>query len=164
LHFGVYYENGRGPVDPFGWAGGGPDPWSTDLGDLWLGGSPRFANVPLPQVGVAVGRDPLDPTVISVSWHSPGAGNVYEVQFVTQDGGVGELLRSNIAGTAWFAGEPGKTYWFWVTVRTNLGWSDANSSPSITLPGFEPKQAQYVPVDRLIRLDCRSLEGQDHPG
>jgi hypothetical protein len=39
-------------------------------------------------------------------------------------------------------GEPGRTYWFWVTARTNLGWTDANSSPSITLPGFEPKQAQ----------------------
>jgi murein DD-endopeptidase MepM/ murein hydrolase activator NlpD len=142
LHFGVYYEDGRGPVDPYGWAGAGPDPWNRDLGNLWLGGSPRFANVPLPQVGVAVGRDPHDPTVISVSWHSPGAGNVYQVQYVTQDGAMGDLITSNVAGTAWFTGEPGQTYWFWVTVRTILGWTDANSSPSITLPGYEPKQAQ----------------------
>ena len=41
---------------------------------------------------------------------------------------------------AWFSGTPGQTYWFWVTVRTNLGWTDANSSPSITLPGTLPKQ------------------------
>ena len=98
--------------------------------------------MPLPQVGVAVGRDPQDPTVIAVSWHSPGAGNVYQVQYVTQDGAIGNLITSNIAGTAWFTGEPGQTYWFGVTVRTNLGWVDANSSPSITIPGYEPKQAQ----------------------
>ncbi|HET7465803.1 MAG TPA: M23 family metallopeptidase [Candidatus Dormibacteraeota bacterium] len=142
LHFGVYYEDGRGPVDPYGWAGGGADPWSKDLGDLWLGGSPRYASVPLPQVGVAVSRDPHDPTVIAVSWHSPGAGTVYQVQAVSQDGVMSDWFTTSIAGTASFAGEPGQTYWFWVTATTNLGWSDANSSPSITLPGFEPKQAQ----------------------
>ena len=142
LHFGVYYEDGRGPVDPYGWAGAGADPWSRDLGDLWLGGSPRFAGVPMPQVGVAVGRDPSDPTVISVSWHSPGAGTLYQVDVVSQDGVMTDWYTSNVAGTAWFVGEPGHTYWFWVSVRTNLGWTDANSSPSITLPGFEPKQEQ----------------------
>lgn len=142
LHFGVYHVDGSGPIDPYGWAGAGADPWSRDLGDLWLGGSPRYAGVPLPQVGVAVGRDPHDPTVIAVSWHSPGGGDVYQVQVVSQDGVMSDFTSSNIAGTAWFTGEPGHTYWFWVTATTNLGWSDANSSPSITLPGFEPKQPQ----------------------
>ena len=142
LHFGVYYADGRGPVDPYGWSGSFPDPWPKDLGDLWIDGSPRFANVPLPQVSVAVTRDPHDATVIGVSWHSPGAGNAYQVQVATQDGLMHDWLTSNVAGTAWFVGEPGRTYWFWVTATTNLGWSDSNSSPSITLPGVLPKQAQ----------------------
>src|SRR5260370_32551861 len=122
LHFGVYYVNGRGPVDPYGWAGATPDPWPKDLGNLWLGGAPRFANVPLPQVGVAVGRDPHDPTGISVSWDSTGAGNVYQGQNVKQDGTLGDLLTSNVAGTAPFVGEPGHTHWFWGTVTTDPRW------------------------------------------
>ena len=140
LHFGVYYEDGRGPVDPYGWAGSGPDPWPKDLGNLWLGGSPRFANVPMPRVAVALTLNPHDPTAIGVSWSSAGAGNVYQVQYVSQDGEMGDWIVSPGTGPAWFSGTPGQTYWFWVTVRTNLGWTDANSSPSITLPGTVPKQ------------------------
>src|SRR5439155_1688628 len=48
LHFRVYRLNGGGPVDPYGWSGGGADPYSRDLGDLWIGGSPRFASIPMP--------------------------------------------------------------------------------------------------------------------
>jgi len=50
LHFGVYHVNGGGPVDPYGWSGPGSDPYSRDLGDLWLGGSPRYASVQMPSV------------------------------------------------------------------------------------------------------------------
>ena len=53
---------------------------------------------------------------------------------------MGDWIVSPGTGPAWFSGTPGQTYWFWVTVRTNLGWTDANSSPSITLPGTVPKQ------------------------
>jgi len=40
--------NGNGPVDPYGWSGSFPDPYPKDAGDLWISGSPRFADVPLP--------------------------------------------------------------------------------------------------------------------
>lgn len=140
LHFGVYYVDGRGPVDPYGWAGAGPDPWPRDLGDLWLGGSPRFAGVPLPQVSVNVTRNPDDPTVIGVSWSSQGAGNVYQVNYVTQDGLMGQWLSTRGTGPAWFTGEPGHTYWFWVSVATSLGWTDSNSSPPVTLPENLPRE------------------------
>src|SRR3989449_10548261 len=46
LHFGVYRLNGGGPVDPYGWAGGGAGPYRRDPGGPWLGGSPRRASVP----------------------------------------------------------------------------------------------------------------------
>src|SRR5260370_39480784 len=90
LYFGVYYVNGRGPVDPYGWAGATPDPWPKDLGNLWLGGAPRFANVPLPQVGVAACRDPPDPPVSSASWHTPRARNACQRQDVRAAGTSGE--------------------------------------------------------------------------
>ncbi len=100
LHFGVYYINGRGPVDPYGWAGGFPDPYSKDVGDLWIGGSPRFAGVPLPHVSVSAIADPADPSAIHVSWSSPGAGNVYSVNYVLQNGTMGRGRRCSMAGQA----------------------------------------------------------------
>jgi murein DD-endopeptidase MepM/ murein hydrolase activator NlpD len=36
LHFGVYNsQSGWTPMDPYGWSGGGSDPWSYDIGYLW---------------------------------------------------------------------------------------------------------------------------------
>lgn len=134
LHFGVYYVNGNGPVDPYGWTASSPDPYSKDLGDLWLSGSPRFAAVPIPQVTVAAASDAADPTSIDVSWSSPGAGNIYVVSAVDPVGRM-RVINGGTRGTSQvFHGGLGQSYWFWVTVRTNLGWTDANGSPPVTVP------------------------------
>lgn len=134
LHFGVYYINGNGPVDPYGWTAPGPDPYAKDLGDLWLGGSPRYASIPLPQVSVNAVPDANDSRAIDVSWSSPGGGNVYNVYAVGPDGSM-SMINGGTAGTSQvFRGGRGLSYWFWVTVRTNLGWTDANGSPVVTVP------------------------------
>lgn len=134
LHFGVYYTNGRGPVDPYGWSGPGADPYSRDLGDLWLGGSPRFAGVPLPQVAVNTALEANDPTAIDVSWSSPGGGTRFTVYAVMQDGTRAAWTGSRGNGSAVFHGWRGESYWFWVTVSTDLGWSDGAGSRVVTVP------------------------------
>ncbi len=137
LHFGIYYVNGNGPVDPYGWSGSFPDPYPKDAGDLWISGSPRFADVPLPHVNVTAVSDFADPSAIDVSWSSPGAGNVYSVNYVLRDGTMSTWFGGAGAGSAVFHGKPGQAYWFWVSVRTNLGWTDANASPSVSLPALD---------------------------
>jgi murein DD-endopeptidase MepM/ murein hydrolase activator NlpD len=133
LHFGVYYTNGGGPVDPYGWSGSTPDPYPKDLGDLWLGGSPRYAAISMPKITVAAAPSPSDPTAIDVSWSSPGAGNVFTVYVVGPDGTMKNWSGRVPAGSSVFHGRPGKTYWFWATVTTGLGWKDANGSAVVRL-------------------------------
>jgi Peptidase family M23 len=133
LHFGIYYINGAGPVDPYGWSGSYPDPYPKDLGDLWLGGSPRYADVPMPKVTISAGPSLADPTAIDVSWSSPGAGNSFVVYIVGPDGIFKNWTGTVRAGSAVFHGRPGKTYWFWASVTTDLGWKDANGSQVVRL-------------------------------
>jgi murein DD-endopeptidase MepM/ murein hydrolase activator NlpD len=135
LHFGIYYVNrSLAPVDPYGWSGSYPDPWPLDLGDLWISGSPRYANIPMPKVSVSAVPDLTDPTAIDVSWSSPGDGNVYNVYAVFQDGTMTLWDGNTRAGSGVFQGKHGQSYWFWASVRTGLGWTDANGSPSVTVP------------------------------
>ena len=133
LHFGVYHINGGGPVDPYGWSGSYVDPYSKDLGDLWLGGSPRYADIPLPKVTVTAAQVPDDPTAIKVSWSSPGGGNIFTVYAVGPDGALTSWRPRVPAGSALFHGQPGKLYWFWATVTTDLGWKDASGSSVVGL-------------------------------
>ncbi|HEY8864425.1 MAG TPA: M23 family metallopeptidase [Candidatus Dormibacteraeota bacterium] len=136
LHFGVYVLNHSAPsaVDPYGWSGSGPDPWSLDRGDLWLSGSPRFADVPLPSVTVTAQLDGTDPNAIDVSWSSPGDGNRYKVYVVSTTGAMTLWNGNTGPGSAVFHGTRGLSYWFWASVTTGLGWTDASGSPLITVP------------------------------
>ena len=132
LHFGVYLSSGRGPVDPFGWSGSGPDPWPIDEGDLWLGGSPRFAPIAMPSVSVAASQDAKDPTLVHVSWSSPGEGNSFDVS-VRQGDELTPLLNNQPAGSLDFRGKPGRVYFFWVSVTTDFGWTDGAASDVIRI-------------------------------
>ncbi len=135
LHFGLYnIHRISTPVDPYGWWGTYPDPWTWDQGDLWLTGSPRYADVPMPKVGVSAAVSPDDPTAINVAWSSPGAGNRFSASVVFQDGSMKPWLQNSGAASAVFRGKPGQTYWFWVSVTTNLGWMDSGGSPLISVP------------------------------
>jgi hypothetical protein len=142
LHFGVYYSNGNGPVDPFGWAASWPDPYWKDVGDLWLSGSPRFASIALPHVSVSAVPDPSDATAINVSWSSPGDLDVFHVYAVTPDGTMQPWLGPTGGRSGVFHGRANFTYWFWVTVTTNLGWTDANGSAMVRLTGPGHDQPQ----------------------
>jgi murein DD-endopeptidase MepM/ murein hydrolase activator NlpD len=135
LHFGIYYMTGSGPVDPYGWSGSFPDPYPKDLGDLWISGSPRYADIPMPKVVINALPSPRDPTAIDVSWSSPGGGNTFVVYVVGPDGVFRNWSGRVGAGSALFHGRPGKTYWFWATVTTDLGWKDANGSQVVRLAG-----------------------------
>jgi len=133
LHFGLYYTNGAGPVDPFGWAGSGDDPYAKDLGDLWLGGSPRFASIQMPNVTVSAVSDPENPSTIHVSWSSPGRMK-FSVYLVTQDGSR-KLWRSNqVNGSSTFYGKAGQSYWFWASATSPLGWTDGSGSLLVQVP------------------------------
>jgi len=140
LHFGVYYTNGGGPVDPYGWSGSYADPYPKDLGDLWLGGSPRFANIPLPKVAVNAAESRSDPTAIDVRWSSPGGGNIFNVYVIGSDGAFRSWKSGVGAGSAVFHGLPGKTYWFWASVTTDLGWKDGNGSQVVPLPSAQSSE------------------------
>ena len=131
LHFGVYdLHRSQTPVDPYGWYGSYPDPWTYDRGDLWLGGSPRFADVPLPAVNVSAAQNLDDPNATNVSWTSPGDGNRFDV-YVVQDGRM-KIWRTGVgADSAVWHGEPNQYYWFWASVTTNLGWTDAGGSNEV---------------------------------
>ena len=142
LHFGIYYVNRTGtPVDPYGWSGSYPDPWTWDLGNLWISGSPRYADVPLPSVSVTAEQDPNDPNAINVSWSSPGGGNRFRVDVVMQDGRMTPWLSGVGAGSAVFHGHADQMYWFWVSVTTDLGWTDAAGSTPVKTPAVNHGQA-----------------------
>ena len=134
LHFGVYYVNGNGPVDPYGWSGSYPDPYTKDVGDLWLTGSPRYPDVTLPHVTVSATHSADDPRAIDVSWSSPGAGERLTVYAVTADGAMRYWSGSAGTGHAVFHGGYSQTYWFWATATTSLGWTDAAGRPSWARP------------------------------
>jgi murein DD-endopeptidase MepM/ murein hydrolase activator NlpD len=135
LHFGVYLYGGGGPVDPYGWSGSWPDPWTRDVGDLWLTGSPRFADITLPHANVNAVKEVDNPDAIDVTWSSPGAGAYLKVYVVTQDGTMRLWSGAYGAGHATFHGGPSQTYWFWATVTTSLGWADAAGSPVVLISG-----------------------------
>jgi murein DD-endopeptidase MepM/ murein hydrolase activator NlpD len=135
LHFGIYHIGGGGPVDPYGWGGSYPDPYSKDVGDLWLTGSPRYANVPLPKVTITAVASKRDPKAIDVSWSSPGGGDTFVVYAIAPDGAFKKWAGNVAAGKAVFHGQPGAYYWFWASVTTDLGWKDANGSSVVWLKG-----------------------------
>ena len=134
LHWGVYRMNGGGPIDPYGWTGSFPDPYPKNLGDLWLGGSPRFANIAMPSVAVNAALRGDDPTAVDVAWSSPGDGNRFKVYVVSSTGAMTLWNGNTGAGSAVFHGVKGQSYWFWASVTTNLGWTDASGSPLVTVP------------------------------
>src|SRR5260370_6898715 len=72
LHFGVYnIHRAQTPVDPYGWSGSYPDPYSWDQGDLWLTGSPRYPGIALPRGRVGASTFSGDPAASPGSWSSP---------------------------------------------------------------------------------------------
>jgi hypothetical protein len=87
----------------------------------------------MPKVAVSAVASTRDPTAINVSWSSPGGANVFGVYVVGPDGVLRNWKRSVPAGSSVFQGKPGKTYWFWASVTTDLGWADANGSQVVRL-------------------------------
>ena len=133
LHFGVYHTNGTGPVDPYGWAGSYPDPYSKDVGNLWLGGSPRFAQVQLPNVTLTVAPQADKPSNIDVGWSSPAVAS-FTVSVVDQQGLRTAWTTSRGNASATFRARPGHRYWFWATATSDLGWTDAAGSDVVQVP------------------------------
>lgn len=133
LHFGVYHINGDGPVDPYGWSGQGSDPWSRDMGDLWLTGSPRYANVQMPNVTLSAQTQADNPFAIDVNWSSPGTMD-FTIYYVDADGIERQWGTSHGNGAATLYAKPGQSYWFWATATSDLGWTDGGGSPVIKLP------------------------------
>jgi hypothetical protein len=132
--------NGGGPVDPYGWGGSSPDPWSKDVGDLWLGGSPRFASIQMPSVTVGAAPQLDSPSNIDVSWASPGSMH-FTVYAVNQNGVRTLWTTTNGNGSATFHGKPGQRYWFWASATSGLGWNDAAGSDVVQVPRLNHGEA-----------------------
>jgi hypothetical protein len=132
LHFGVYLTGGFVPVDPYGWAGPGVDPWPRDVGNLWQGGAPRFPPIKLPRVEVSV--KPATGSRLVVDWSAAGGGS-YDLQ-VVEDGQLGRPWLSGAGpGSATFEGRPGHSYWFLATYHDDLGFSALGASDTVSLGG-----------------------------
>ena len=130
LHWGVYLAAGRIPIDPYGWTGQGDDPWPHDVGNLWLGGAPRYPAVTIPVAAVRAAPEAEDATLIDVTWSANEAGS-FDVQ-VVDDGEPGATwLRAVPAGGARFTGQSGHTYAFLVTVHDPLGFAATAISADI---------------------------------
>jgi murein DD-endopeptidase MepM/ murein hydrolase activator NlpD len=143
LHFGVYnIHRSQTPVDPYGWSGSYPDPYSWDQGDLWLTGSPRYADIAMPKVSVSAATVSDDPAAITVSWSSPGTGDRFNTYVVFQDGSMKPWIQNSGAGSAVFHGKAGQRYWFWASVTTNLGWTDESGSDLIAVPSVNHGEVQ----------------------
>jgi murein DD-endopeptidase MepM/ murein hydrolase activator NlpD len=67
LHFGVYLSSTWIAIDPYGWTGGGADPWPYDRGNLWLTGVPQD---PLPSAPTQVEAVAVDASA-RVTWVAP---------------------------------------------------------------------------------------------
>ena len=135
LHFGVYHHGTWDPVDPYGWSGAGPDPWSHDAGNLWLNGAARAPAVALPSVGVTAEIVGEDAGQIALGWTSPGPGVTFDVvQYRDEEMGA-TIAQGASAGALTVNAEPGHRYWFEVTAHTLLGESDSAATPLLE-PGF----------------------------
>ena len=51
------------------------------------------------------------------------------------------LIQNSGASSAVFHGKAGRTYWFWTSVTTNLGWTAQGGSPLIAVPVFNHGEA-----------------------
>jgi murein DD-endopeptidase MepM/ murein hydrolase activator NlpD len=142
LHFGVYYVDGSGPVDPYGWTGSYADPYSKDLGDLWLTGSPRYAGITMPLVTVSANARIDNPRAIDVTWASPGAGARLNVYVVARNGTMRYWTGSAGMGHATYYGGRGQAYWFWASAMTSLGWTDAAGSAVVDIPALDHGEVQ----------------------
>lgn len=140
LHWGVYKltPGGRIAVDPYGWSGSQPDPWAQDIGNLWLGGAPRFPDLAAPNVRVSAQAAAGQLDLIVVSWANQ-AGGSFDVEVV--DGVQARPWLAGVAaGNAVFQGLPGHSYWFLATVHDALGWGGDGSSGTVVCQelGIEP--------------------------
>jgi len=97
-------------------------------------GSPRFAGIAMPHVTVNAAANLDDATAIDVFWSSPGNGNSYNIYVGYQNGTMKLWSVNRGAGSSVFHGHPGEGYWFWASVTTGLGWTDASGSPMVKLP------------------------------
>jgi murein DD-endopeptidase MepM/ murein hydrolase activator NlpD len=132
LHFGVYHHATWDPVDPYGWEGGGADPWPDDAGNMWLNGAAKPPAVALAAVNVVASQQG-DTNDIAVSWSSPGDSVRYDLS-VYRDAELSVQLLAGTADTATvFHGDAGHTYWFDVAARTDLGFTDSAASAVVTL-------------------------------
>ena len=131
LHFGVYVTAGMVPVDPFGWTAAAGDPWAYDAGDLWLGGSPRFAAVYQPNLAAAAEWEGSAPRV---SWSGAGPGAAYDVMVSVDGGALQPWLAGVGAGAASYPAVAGRSYWFFVQARNGLGWQASAMTGAVDGP------------------------------
>lgn len=131
LHFSVYRHGTYVGVDPYGWAGGGSDPWPHDAGNLWLGGVAQSPPVTVPHLqatATAIGEG----TDIALQWESGGDSPSYTLTAFI-DAGDGEIIAGPTHATSMtYHGSPGHSYWFQVGVQTALGLTDGAATGTVS--------------------------------
>jgi hypothetical protein len=135
LHFGVYHHGTWDPVDPFGWAGAGNDPWPDDSGNLWLDGAARAPAITMPKVSATAEATGDAGTDIAVGWSSPGPGVTFDVREFVDDGVSSRIVTASGGTGTVVHGAAGHAYWFLVTAHSDLGESDSGATPPVTIFG-----------------------------
>jgi len=155
LHFGVYVTSSWTAIDPWGWSGGGADPWPSDTGNLWLTG---YAQFPLPSAPGNVAAIAGNGSA-TVSWAPPsfdGGSGISTYTVTASPGGasvsVGGGTRSAIVGGL----SNGTSYSFTVTALNNVGASQSSASNPVTPSGW---LGQYRAMSAVRILDTRDGTG-----
>jgi Peptidase family M23/Fibronectin type III domain len=133
LHFGVYLTASWTAIDPWGWEGGYPDPWPSDVGNLWLTGNPQNP-VPWSPQGLTATAGWGSATV---SWTPPafdGGTGVAHYTVTAAPGGAsvevpGTQNSAVIAGLV-----NGTTYTFTATATNAYGTSPTSPASNAVMP------------------------------
>src|SRR5438128_680079 len=103
-------------IDPYGWTGRGPDPWSWDIGNLWTGNRPV-------------------PFVLPLAFPGGARWNYWY-------GAVGPPSAGKNVGAVRFFGDPGTAYQFRLTVRD----AARNAAPAAVLDASVPASSGPPPT------------------
>jgi prepilin-type processing-associated H-X9-DG protein len=151
LHFGVYVTSSWTAIDPWGWTGGGGDPWPSDPGNLWLTG---YAQFPLPSAPSNVAAIAGNGSA-TVTWSPPsfdGGTGISTYTVTASPGGASVSVGGGTTSAVISGLSNGTAYSFTVTAQNNVGASQSTASNSVTPSGW---LGQFRTVTATRILDTR---------
>ena len=143
LHFGVYLMPSWTAIDPWGWTGSGADPWPSDTGNLWIGGSPHDAGPDAPTGVTAT----VSGTSVTVKW-TPGpsdGGSPLTMFTVTSSPSNQALVVGGTSRSATLSCLPRNTAFTFAVTPANRNSNGAQSAPSNQVTTSTPAPQAPIP-------------------